>query len=106
MNKQLQIEVLYNSRKVSMIIAYFLGLFTGAFGGHYMYIGGEARGYGVIMLITLILSLMSIFGMGSTNWALIHGLLVIGSFFHTYFAVSIRNKQIKQECMIICGEGE
>lgn len=90
MNKKLQIEMLYDSKKKSMIIAYLLGFLLGSFGVHYFYAGETEMGVFVIALLVA--------GMLFPPVLFIFWAVVIIGVVHTYFVVEDANKKIHLQC--------
>jgi len=99
MNKMLQVEMLYNSRKKNALIAYIVGFFLGAFGAHYFYCGKNDWGLAILMLLALGFI---------TGGALmfLHVIAVMLGFVHTWFVVEEVNKDIYQGCMVMIESGD
>lgn len=96
-DNSLKLQLLYNSRKKNMVVAYLLGFLLGGFGVHYFYCG--KNDYGLVIIALLVLTL---FTGGATMF--VHGIAVLIGVVHTYFVVEDMNKVIYQECKIMVGE--
>ena len=96
MNNKLQVELLYNSRKKSMAVAYIWGFFLGSIGISYFYLGKPDWGSAVIGLFIFSYIIPSI----SVIWALVVVLGVV----HTYFLTNEVNEGIRLECEMLLEE--
>ena len=89
-NNKLQIELLYETKKKSMLWAYLIGAFLGSFGMHYFYAGKE--NYGLVVLISLVLTFFA------PQLILIHSIMVLTGLVHTKFVIDEVNEGIRAEC--------
>tara|TARA_R110000803_G_scaffold67542_1_gene129263 strand:- start:323 stop:643 length:321 start_codon:yes stop_codon:yes gene_type:complete len=101
-NNEVKIEVLYNSKKKSMLAAYLIGAFLGGIGAHYFYLGRKEFGFAMLGSgIVFFMGAMS----GNENIiivsSLVHTFLCIASFVHTYYICNEVNAQLRDECVIM-----
>ena len=94
MNNKLQTELLYETKKKSMLVAYILGAFLGSFGIHYFYAGKEE--YGIAVLCSFVLTFYE------PQLILLHGTIVLAGLVHTKFVIDEVNEGIRTECEAIC----
>ena len=93
-SNEVKAEVLYNSKKKSMLAAYLLGGFLGNIGAHYFYLGKKE--YAFVMIANTILMLAT--SASGSEGAIVLGslvyLLVLGaSFVHTYYVCNEVNSK-------------
>ena len=93
MENRLKIEVLYDSRKKSKLIAYAIGAVLGSLGGHYFYLGKE--NYGCVILGLLVVSTVV------PQLTIVFLLAVFAGVIHTAFVCDEVNLQIRDECQIL-----
>lgn len=101
-SNEVKAEVLYNSKKKSMLAAYLLGGFLGNIGAHYFYL--RSKEYAFVMMANTVMMVASSIsantGIAAVG-AVVYFLVIGGSFVHTYYACNAVNKQIQDECAIM-----
>lgn len=91
-----QKEILFDSRKKSVLVAYLLGAFLGGLSVHRLYLGHYT--WACVVIGVLLLSLVvPILG-------LLHIILVLLDFFLTYGLVKEYNKDVRKEIEAISEE--
>ena len=90
MNNKVQIELLYEARKKSMLVAYIVGAFFGGLGVHYFYAG--RNDLGLALLGCFVLSLVAI------PLVFVWVIFVFVGVVHTKYVVEEVNNTIRKEC--------
>ncbi len=102
MNTNTQIELLYGTRKKSMVVAYLLGAFLGAFGANYFYAKRPELACVVIFLFFFPYQVTSPYMI----WAyILYIIAILSGVVITYFAVNDANDKILTECKLIVETG-
>jgi hypothetical protein len=101
-SNEVKAEVLYNSKKKSMLAAYLLGGFLGNIGAHYFYLGRKEFGFimignTILMVATTASGSEGVMVLGSLVYLLALG----ASFVHTYYVCNEVNKNLRDECAIM-----
>lgn len=91
-----QKEILFESRKKNMFIAYLLGCFLGGVSAHRLYL--KHYHWACVVIGLLLLSLIfPILGV-------LHLILVLVDFFLTYSLVKEYNKKVREEIELMSGD--
>ena len=90
MNKETQVEVLFNSKKKSMLIAYVLGALFGGFGVHYFVL--DEPFYGVLTIGLFVL------GVVVPPVMVANVIWVLWGVIHTKMVCEAKNKEIRLMC--------
>ena len=93
MSNKIQIEMLYESKRKSKLIAYLIGAIGGSFGLHLFYL--KHNEYACLVLALLGLSILV------PQLMIIHVIVVLSGVIHTNYLVDNYNIKTRVECELL-----
>lgn len=93
----ISLEMLYEQKKKSSLIAYLIACIGAPLGLQFLYIGGEQKDNCYFMLVILAFVLVSQGNVGNPLTLFLYAVLCVVSFILTKKALDLRNKEILEE---------